>query len=480
MPDKEFEQQVREGLQDWEIQPNPEIRKAVLKAIRRRKRRGFFLWVPVGLLSLGGMLWGGWYVFEGGKTGANIVSTVAPAENHSVSAPSGNRAAPVTTTPAGAAATLKAPAGARAATATPAGAHATTAVPGTSVTATPGVTVSELPARSTRGATYGAEGHAGAGANGANAATQGETAAGAPLGEATAPPPGDLTKAPGGTALTRKFDTHAARLTPEQINRGKSTKTNHWTFHLYGNAGWSGQGPFLQFHTPTESRFVHYVQSPGANYSSSPGSTLGGTGYGYDTLAARKTGAGWSLGVSASRQLSKHLRLDMGVAFDQLETRLGPVEKTSYGSFLAAQAYGATTSISSPAGSTVNGKDFVNRYQLLRLPLNLAWTVAPSARWTPTVSVGFSPAYLFTGNALMYTPDGEGYQTNKLLYRHLSLYGDVGATMDLWRSRWCTLEAGPFMQYGFSGIQKATPVKDHLNYAGLRVGIALPSTSRKP
>ncbi|TDX00770.1 hypothetical protein [Dinghuibacter silviterrae] len=486
MPDKEFEQQVREGLQGLELPPSPVIRQAVLDAIRRRRRRGFILWVPVGLLSLGGMLWGGWYALEGRKpvgSGAAVVTNRVGVAGGAVSQPGaapgtgqtrpspaaqgsgGNRPSPANVGSVDAPVTSGARAeGGRSVDGTPQSDRAGSA----GVANTPSATGTEASANAAASAT-------GNTTPAVAAATRVDTAATAS--SPAAHPRGPLTSV-GATADLHRFDFSAAHLTPAQLKRNAEKKTSPWTFRLNGNLGFSGQGPFLQFHTPAKTLYAPFISSPGSLSSSGSGNLA--TGY-YDTLATRKTGAGWSIGMSASRRLSAHLRLDMGLAYDHLETRMGPVAKNSAGSYSALDAYNSSgTSQSLPSGSGSGAFDYINRYRLLRLPLDLAWTVTPSARWTPTFYLGLSPAFLFSGDALMYAPNAVGYEKNKTLYRHLSLYGEMGGMIDLWRSGRFALEAGPFIQYGFSGIQKATPVKDHLNYAGLRLGIAIPSKSNKP
>ena len=255
------------------------------------------------------------------------------------------------------------------------------------------------------------------------------------------------------------------------------TASGKWSFRVYGSAGFSGQGSFLQFRAPAENVHAHFAQSL-TSAGTGPGNLGGNTGSasGLDTLAARRAGGGWTLGVSESLRLSRHFRVGAGLEYARFDTRIGELQGASPLNYTASSPAGVYSG--NGTGATI-GFTYTNRYQFLSLPLDLTWTIAPGRRWNPSLYAGISPAYLFSGDALMYNPGASGYEKNTGLYRHWSLYGEAGFTADLFRVGPAVISGGPLVQYGFSGIQKPAPVKDHLNYAGIRLGIALPSKVNK-
>jgi hypothetical protein len=86
--------------------------------------------------------------------------------------------------------------------------------------------------------------------------------------------------------------------------------------------------------------------------------------------------------------------------------------------------------------------------------------------------MGLSPAYLFGGDALMYSSGG--YEKDASLRRRWSLYGEAGGTADLAHWGRYALQVGPVLGYDFFNLQPGLPLKDHLSYLGLRLGLVLP------
>jgi hypothetical protein len=293
--------------------------------------------------------------------------------------------------------------------------------------------------------------------------------------------PGDLWRS-AATAFPRR----ATLLRPEvssgavgapAVKKAKPLNSK-WSFRISASAGVSGQGSLLDFAAPSRTIYTRFYSFPAANNlnaAAPPGAGTAATS-GYDTLAAKKAGPGWTLGIAMERRLSPHFRVGAGLDYARLDTRIGPVTRGTTATGALTSVYNTASSINY---STAKGFTNTNGYSLLRVPLDVTWMVAPSRRWNPSVYGGVAGAFLFSGDALMYEPDASGYTKNHILYRHWSLYGEAGFTMDLLHAGWFVLQAGPVVQYGFSGLEKPAPVKDHLNYAGIRLNMLLPTTTNK-
>lgn len=481
MPDKDFEQQLRDGLHDWQVTPPPPVRDAVLEAVRRRRRRRGLLWIPLGLLLLGAGL-GGYYALREQpampRPNGPVAAGAAPVTTKAAPAPTGAAPAPTKTAPA--------PTGASPMTAIsgPAAPGAAGATPG-SPSATPGAgpaapdANSPTPDAITLRKTV-AEQSAASAATPAASATQNPAPAGtsAAPGEPAAQDKPDLvhSDAPGplpATPWTPGKISHKPLViaqTPITIGHAKSP----WSFHIHASTGATGQGAFLSFGAPAQNKQVVFrdANNPVNNAYPSAGNT------GTDTLTGRDARWGWSVGLSVARRLSDRFEVEAGLAFTQAETRIGPLNDHG-GSYLGYTSAGQVYNIGGSGQYTrVN---YVNDYRLLSLPVDVSWSVAPRTRVQPSVYLGVAPAYLFSGDALMYNPEYSGYEVSKTLYRHWQFSGELGLMGNLFRFRdGKRITIGPFLQYGFPSLQKPAPVQDHLNYAGIRLDLGLPGKKIKP
>jgi len=468
MPDRDFEQQVRDGLQEWRIDPSDRVWIAISGQIRKRRRRWALFWLP---LAVGLLCAGGWFWFNSGTAPSGKVAvTRSPAA--------------VGQTQAGQESTGQMPsAEPRAKSAQPSTGHSS----GVSGRAT-GVSVR-------------ASGVSAAGAEGLTAASGTATAVSAPAPTASVPAtaareqgriiavaPAEPEAGAGTSAqaLSLRYTPGLAGISPctpcypdpklafQPLTSGamKNTsmnpplkKTNpplkKWQARFYAGAGVSGQGQAFHFNTPAENAVYD-------NFTTSNPSNLPGSAATKDTLAARKSGAGVQIGVGWSRRLSRHWKVGTGLEYDFWQTAFDPI----YPATAAANPSFFSTATSNY--STGYGERYVNGYQLLQVPLVITWQMSPGRRWNPSLYSGLSIAYLFSGEALMYAPDESGYVKNSSLLRHWSGYWETGLKFDVWHIGKHALDAGPVFQYGLSGLQKGAPVSDHLNYIGIQLGFTLP------
>ncbi|GEM_PF-5583449 len=408
MPDKDFEERVRERLGELSLEPSSTIRASTLEAVRQRRRRRAFFWIPLllGLLLVGA--WGAWKwgAFQGHR-GTAVAPTAMPTPIAVTPAPPAAPTASVPTSPSPAAAA-----------APPAATISPAAAPGA---ATPA-----------RGAA--------------------STATPAPGGPSAAPEPRpDLTLSAGGVFIkTGPPDMNDRVRAPRQMPKPKG-KIRKWSLTVYGGAGLSGQGAFGSFHTPAG---VQWVSTP-TSASTGPNTTGNRGGY-YDSLAGVKAMAGFQLGFLAEFPLSKTLCWGLGVEYDFSKTRVGPVVQSTLYTYLPGSvSYGGN-----------RGIPFDNRYGLLSVPLDLTWE--SHRLWS--LSIGLVPAYLVSVHALEYNPEG-GYLDEKDLFLRWHLSGEAALSLNFWQFRGWALSGGPFFRYDFQSLQRNAPVSDHLNSLELRLAL---------
>lgn len=428
MPNKDFEEQIRDGLRDWAIEPSDATRAKVLEAVRRKDRRRGFLWIPLGLLLLALGTWGGLQMFRhaGTATRNAKMQGAAPA----------SQGGPAKGSPG---ANNFRPAGKQAATNT---------------------RLAENNARSLNAPStinYG----------------QGLTDA-AVHGAADAP--GQIhsdIKLPLLPGLAF-FDISPIRQSPatglspgkagDTISKNRSAEkwpnTGKWALRGYLGGGIAGQGRFGQFHygggvVPTPSVPAAYVGIPAGRAN-------------LDTLASVKPGAGLQAGVQGIFRISRHIQWSAGLEYDHWQVTISRVKQNAppppviyYANFFTASRGSA-------------GQTFINRYNLLQLPLDINWSLAPEQAWNPSLFTGLSLGYVFPRENLMYNTEGAGYAKSSTLSRRWSLTWEAGANLDLLKFGNYVLGGGPVFQYGLLTIQKNPPVPDHFNYLGLRLSLTRP------
>jgi hypothetical protein len=215
---------------------------------------------------------------------------------------------------------------------------------------------------------------------------------------------------------------------------------------------------------------------PASLYSTSGNtSNTAGSGSGAYTTAARRPGPGLEAGFEEQYRFARHWKIQAGLEYAYWETAFASVVNTGVYAGMTNPATIATGYNGSSDGIYVassTGQTYVNRYSLLQLPVGISWLMAPKRRWNPSLYTGISLGYLSGRHVLQYTPDSIAYRTGPPdLLRHWSVYWEVGFDMDVYHWGTNLLYLGPVIQYGLSGLQTQGAVKDHLNYAGLRLGM---------
>jgi hypothetical protein len=193
------------------------------------------------------------------------------------------------------------------------------------------------------------------------------------------------------------------------------------------------------------------------------------------TTAARRSGAGFEAGFEEQYRFARQWKIQAGLEYAYWETAFARV--INPGAYLSASAglpvplgnYGYPENIYIASSS---GQVYVNRYSLFQLPVGISWLIAPSGHLNPSLHTGISLGYLSGSHVLQYTPDSVTYRAGPPdQLRHWSFYWEGGFDIEVYHRKSSLFYLGPVVQYGLSGLQTQGSVKDHLNYAGLRLGM---------
>jgi hypothetical protein len=203
-------------------------------------------------------------------------------------------------------------------------------------------------------------------------------------------------------------------------------------------------------------------QSSTGNQQNSGGTLFGGnSGPGEIT-----GGAGYAFGVGVSRVISQRLQVTVGLHYTAYRFR------TSVGTYkpmdTALSFRSQTVAI---GGYYRNGsqEDYAIRYQVLEIPVSLAYKLSP------TVPLFFSVSALYgrllKSNALTFDRTANIYYQNKenLQRNFFSLSSSL--QYSIIRRQTFTINAGPVVQYQLTGLQKEDDQKPRLFFAGIKTSV---------
>jgi Outer membrane protein beta-barrel domain len=243
------------------------------------------------------------------------------------------------------------------------------------------------------------------------------------------------------------------------------SKSSLWTFGLTGGAGISNTNQSL------------FKQSNVNGLYYSPAS-INGANFAVPVPVSSKINPGFSFtaGVFVSRYLSKRVSISAGLNYNYYSTH----NKTGYRVDSSIIVYnpsyyylGANTT---PGAYAINNyyqsgssHSYTNQYHFIELPVTADFQLNKSIKLPVYWEAGLSVSYLLSTNALYFDPNGNLYYQNELLFNKVQLNGNtafmVGFPFDK-----NELRLGPELQYGFSGLLKSgSGNPQHLFYTGLKV-----------
>ncbi|HEV7332995.1 MAG TPA: TonB-dependent receptor [Flavisolibacter sp.] len=179
-----------------------------------------------------------------------------------------------------------------------------------------------------------------------------------------------------------------------------------------------------------------------------------------------RRGAAFQVGAGLSKAIHPRWDLAVGVQYAYYSTH------TKVGEFKAID-----TAVFAPSGNVslagyyrnTNLQDYTIRYGILELPVSIAFR--PLARLPLSLSVGASYGRLLHSNALQFDRWANIYYTDKDASKKNLFAGFASLQYTILNKGAWRLQAGPMVQYHFSGLQKNS-ADQKLFFAGLQTAIS--------
>jgi Outer membrane protein beta-barrel domain len=186
---------------------------------------------------------------------------------------------------------------------------------------------------------------------------------------------------------------------------------------------------------------------------------------------------GWEAGAWMSRPLSRKWSLTAGVSYLQFNTRtpVGP----SFGDSSRSYYNGYASQTSTNSFSTGSQWEYRNRYHIIQLPLSVDWQINKGLKLPISWTIGLTPGYLFSSNALV-RDSAQALYSHPDNQRVFQMGIRTGFRFRLLPSSAHPLDIGPVLLYQLNKTFVSV-IRDngHLYYLGLEARLPIYSLSRK-
>lgn len=197
---------------------------------------------------------------------------------------------------------------------------------------------------------------------------------------------------------------------------------------------------------------------------SSPALSGGGNFFAYYP-SPQEAGPAFSAGLTVKRSLRDRLKLTAGVQYNYYSTRMAVgQEKNATSASTVPYARQSVTATNSYLPGVQN--DYSNRYHFVQLPVGVEYQVFRNLPLQ--VHGGVIMAHLVNTNALTYDYQAQAYYQNRSAYNATQLHLFTNLTYSVWKGKGKKLDAGPYVQYSLTELQKTAPDKNRLFSTGLR------------
>lgn len=185
----------------------------------------------------------------------------------------------------------------------------------------------------------------------------------------------------------------------------------------------------------------------------------------------------YSLGAFVQRQMNKKFTLTAALNYHKYTSSSNVGDKisdapvnyfdTSLNHSLTVREYYTTSNM------LENPTKFTNKYHMVELPLTVDYAINGRSKNPIVLNLGVAPGFLIASDAL-YASDGGSkiqYVINEQ-YNKFQLSGQVGAMFPVVNKPGVKLAIGPYVQYGFSNLTRSSiGTNEHLIFTGIRTGI---------
>jgi len=266
---------------------------------------------------------------------------------------------------------------------------------------------------------------------------------------------------------TAATDTSVSLATNNNVPASKKPANKQWTFGVSVFAGISDNISSIKILGNNNNMLADYANA-------FPSQGTGGLNNSIGNLKLKyKRGFSYSLGATATKQLSKRFSFSTGIEYLYLSS----VSKVGNKSTTQASIYDSTLNKSSEvkeyfgAGETVS---FVNKYHLVQIPLSVNFQLNKSVLRPILFNIGLSPGWLVGSKALYANNKERMYYEEDEQLKKFVLSGQLGLQFTVANSSRYRFTAGPALQYSFTDIAK--PViqsEQHLISAGIKTNITI-------
>ncbi len=204
------------------------------------------------------------------------------------------------------------------------------------------------------------------------------------------------------------------------------------------------------------------------NYAVAAPGTPTGQPLSNNNYSSSEVSAGFSFGagVFVNRDLSKRFSVSGGLGYRYYSTKIKT--GTYVGNTNLLSLSGGFSSVNS-FYTNGNTNAYTNQYHFIELPVTLNFQLNKSKQRPVIWEAGLSLSYLLSTNALYYDPSHNVYFENDDLMNRTQLNG-ITAIMVGFPLGKSTLQLGPELQYGFTGLLKnSSGNPGHLIYYGLKI-----------
>ena len=247
------------------------------------------------------------------------------------------------------------------------------------------------------------------------------------------------------------------------------SKSSLWKFGLTGGAGISNTNQSLFKQSNVTGLYYGLPNASSANAAYGAPAPV-------PVSSEISPGFSFSAGAFVSRYLSKRISISAGLNYHYYSTHVNTGYAVDSPIIVNYPVYFNIGTTATPMAYAINGyyqsgtnHSYTNNYHFFELPVTADFQLNKSMRIPFYWEAGLSVSYLLSSNALHFDPNGNLYYQNALFFNKVQLNGTTAFMIGFPFNK-NELRLGPELQYGLSGLLKSgSGDPQHLFYTGLKV-----------
>ncbi|HZH94935.1 MAG TPA: hypothetical protein VEY06_03580 [Flavisolibacter sp.] len=239
------------------------------------------------------------------------------------------------------------------------------------------------------------------------------------------------------------------------IKKHANTLKRKWIWSVYTGVGVSNTTTAL---FNNEQRFI-------MDYSI--GTTSGTPSFGQGPSPVQKSIA-YSIGVDAKRNLSKRLSLTAGLHYSRYSTkRFVGARNTSFANVTLGSNDSAKVNESYRPGRQ---QELTNKYHFVEIPVGIEFRIIK--KLPLYLHSGLTIAQMIGSDAVVYDANNRIYYKADKAFNRTGVFYFSSINYTVYKNKTFSLNAGPYLQYGVTKLEKFGANKHHLYSAGIRMNIS--------